>query len=53
MDEKTLSELEVILSELQLLNIRLANVIEYYRQQMYEKIVQGEKISLGQRIEEK
>jgi hypothetical protein len=33
MDEKIISEMEIILSEYQLLNIRLANVIETLRQQ--------------------
>ncbi len=34
MDEKIVSELEIVLSEYQLLDIRLANVIEYIRQSM-------------------
>ncbi len=37
-DEKIASELEVILSEYQLLDIRLANVITHFRQQQSDRI---------------
>ncbi|HRR96699.1 MAG TPA: hypothetical protein P5150_08255 [Candidatus Ratteibacteria bacterium] len=37
-DEKLVCELEMILSELQLLDIRLANVVEYLHQQISKEI---------------
>jgi len=38
MEEKVLSELEVVLAELELLVIRLKNALEYIRQKQMEEL---------------